>query len=152
MIVCIVDSSVLCELLSVQDKSSKEAHERALSDFEVKRSGGHTFLLPIAAILETGNHIAHGKDGGRRRKEAEKFAALVRDAIDGNSPFTPSPAPQVGDIGRWLDEIVNDASRGLGIGDRSLIDTWAQQKAIHPHGRVYVWSSDDHLRAYDTDP
>ncbi len=151
MIVCIVDTSVLCELLAVPGKSVSEEHDAMRNEFERRWRRHEQFLLPIVTIVETGNHIAHASDGTLRRATAQRFVELVRDAIDGRSPFTPTPEPTTADLRRWLDQLVDDAARGIGVGDRSLIDTWQSQRELHPRGRVYIWSKDRHLESYDTE-
>ena len=45
-----------------------------------------TLLLPMAAVLETGNHIAQLPNGNVRRSTAKKFCEEVSKAIDGTSP------------------------------------------------------------------
>lgn len=150
MIVAIVDTTVLCELLRVPEKFDEQKHRELLDEFERRTEAKHRFIVPLTAIIETGNHIAHGSDGTRRRAAAERFVAFVRMAIAGRSPFTPTAAPSVEDVDRWLDGFPDDAGRKLSLGDRSIIAEWERERAIHPHGRVYIWSLDDDLASYDT--
>lgn len=152
MIIAIVDTSVLCELLQVPGKFDPATHQELVAEFQERLNAGHQFLVPLTAIIEAGNHIAHGGDGGGRRAAATRFVTWVRDAIDGRVPFTATPAPAIEEVGAWLGRFVDDAMRQLSLGDRSIIAAWEQQREIHPYGRIYVWSLDDDLIGYDTDP
>ncbi|AKF10974.1 hypothetical protein [Sandaracinus amylolyticus] len=150
MIVCIVDTSVFCELLNVPGLASHDS--LVVDEFEAKQSEGHQFVLPLAAIIETGNHIAHVPDGAQRRSAAERFAKVVIDSIDGKTPFAPaSQMPSIDDVRVWIAHFVDDATRGMGIADRSIISLWETLRRQHPKGRVYIWSLDEHLSSYDTE-
>jgi hypothetical protein len=148
MIVCIVDTSVVCELLAIPGKTSR--HDQAVEEFEARRRAGHHFILPLASIIETGNHVAQVSDGTARRSAAERFVELVTGALDGASPFVPSHPPKTQDVRRWIGSFVDDATHGIGLADRSILEVFHEQCAFHPHGRVYVWSFDDHLHGYDS--
>lgn len=47
-----------------------------------------TLILPIASIIETGNHIAHISDGSIRRAIARSFAQYLRDTADDTAPWS----------------------------------------------------------------
>jgi hypothetical protein len=149
MIVCVVDRSVLCELLAVPGKSQR--HAEALAQFEEKQESGHQFVLPIAALVETGNHIAHIKNGRARRDVAERFVQLATNALDRRSPFAPTAMPDLSTVRGWLNRFADDATRGVGIADRSIIAVWEAKRELHARAkyRVYIWSFDDHLSSYD---
>ena len=147
MIICIVDTTVLCELLDVPNKAGR--HAEAVAEFEAKQRSNEQFLLPLSVVIETGNHIAHAGDGHLRRATAERFVTLVGQAIDGQSPFTATPAPSAANVRAWLECFVDDASAELGIADRSIIALWEEKRIVHRNSRVYVWSYDQHLQGYD---
>lgn len=149
-IVAIVDTSVLCELLRVPERFDPATHEELTAEFQRRSEASHRFLVPLTAIIETGNHIAHGNDGARRRAAAERFVKFVRMAMTEELPFTPTPAPTLEVIDGWLDGFADDAVRELSLGDRSIIAEWERERGIHPHGRVYIWSLDDDLAGFDT--
>ncbi len=147
MILCILDTSVLCELLRVPGKHG--AHEAAWAEFERRQAEGERFLLPVTVVLETGNHIAQANDGQKRRACAERFVQLVTRSLDGDTPFTITPVPDPETVRGWLTHFVHDATLGMGVGDRSLIDLAEKQRAIHAHAKVRIWSLDRHLQGYD---
>lgn len=70
--VLILDTSVLCVLLKVSDKETCGpsndliTYDKVSEKIEKEKSEGTTFILPLASIIETGNHIAHSS--GNRKK------------------------------------------------------------------------------------
>jgi hypothetical protein len=142
--ICIVDTSILLELLNVPNKASQ--HDEMVDEFETRQAARELFLLPIAVLIETGNHIAQVDDGAARRKRAVDFA---RAALEGRSPFAPTPFPSEADVGAWLNDFPDRAMAGLGLADMSLIALWEAQRALNPMRRVYIWSVDGHLQGYD---
>lgn len=148
MTICIVDTSVLLELLNVPGKSSR--HEEIVDDYAVRQSSSEQFLLSVAVLIETGNHVAQASQGHARRSCAEKFVTFARVALDGTSPFVATPFPTSPDITEWLDDYPDRAMQGVGLGDRSLIALWDLQRRLNARRRVYIWSFDEHLQAYDT--
>jgi len=73
-----VDTSVLVELLEVPGKCQKPDETRA--ELERLLNDGHTLVLPITTVIETGNHIeqiAVGH-GAARRDCAERYVRLLR--------------------------------------------------------------------------
>jgi len=145
--ICIVDSSVFCNLLRVPSKD--QDHGRAMSELEAHLNAGHSLLLPLAAIFETGNHIAQSGSGQQRRRAAEAFVRQVKDAFTGESPWTPTPMGTPEEFATWLADFPDHAMRGSGIGDLSIVKVWDRQCELHQARRVFVWSYDKHLRGYD---
>jgi hypothetical protein len=155
--VALIDTSVLCEVVDVPGKSGETELYRAL--LEEKVAEDESLLLPVTAILETGNHIGQcSADGGRRRKAAEGFVELVISAIKGAVPFRPTPFFEPEAMLNWLAEFPNWVSRsdakgkGSGFGDLSIQKEWERQCKLNPGRRVYIWSKDQHLQSYDKPP
>lgn len=147
MTICIVDTSIVAELLNVPGFTSR--HDELLAEF-AKRQAREQFLLPIAVLVETGNHVAQLPAGHVRRKSADDFVRFASTALRGESPFTPTPMPAIAEVTAWLADFPNDAMRGVGLSDRSLIALWEAQRQLHPRRRVYIWSLDAALVGYDT--
>ena len=110
---------------------------------------GVTLLLPVAAIVETGNHVARNRDGNVRRATAVKFVRMVKQAIEGETPFTPTPFLEPAGLLQWLDEFPQFAMEGMGLGDLSIVKEWEAQCRRFPGRRVFIWSLDRHLASYD---
>lgn len=106
-------------------------------------------VLPLAAVIETGNHAAACGDGVVRRDTAGRFVTLVTQAIEGETPFIPTRFFQSRELLDWLGEFPDSAMRGIGLADLSIIREFEHQCALHPHRRVFIWSLDRHLSSYD---
>ena len=147
MTICIVDTSVFCNILDVYGRN--QAREKALAELQEFLEEDHTLLLPLAAVYETGNHIAHIGDGGRRREAAVRFVDQVQKAINGSAPWTPTPIPDQQATLSWLDEFPDKAMQEISLADLSIIKEFEKQCDLHRMRRVFIWSYDADLSAYD---
>lgn len=146
--VCIVDTSVLLELLDVPDKA--EASEAFAGEFASRTEAGEIMLLPLTAILEAGNVVGQVGNGRVRRELAQKLHDVVARALRPESPFTLTPLPTQTELASDLDGFVDWCKQRSGLGDLLIKKTWERQCALHPkQRRVYVWSKDAHLQGYD---
>lgn len=148
--VAIVDTSIFCEFLNIPNMNS--SREEVFNDFERLVRNDTSFLLPIAAVYETGNHIAQLSDGGNRRRFAQAFVTQVQKAMNGEAPWQILRVPTVEEIGIWLNEFPDSAMRTVGMGDLSIIKEWEEAKKRTPYLRVFIWSLDNDLRGYDYQP
>lgn len=150
MTICIVDTSIVCELLNVPTKASApDSFKQQLDD---KLDADESLLLPMTCVIETGNHIGQNGSGRQRRETAKRFVTFVEKAVEGTLPFAPTPLPDAEEITAWLGEFPAWAATGSGLGDLSIVKLWEQQKAHSPLRRVYIWSLDAHLSSYDYSP
>jgi hypothetical protein len=110
--ICIIDTSVFCNILRVPNKD--QDHARAMAELASHLAAEYTLLLPLAAIYETGNHIAQNGSGQVRRIVAQRFVQQVRAAFAQESPWTPTPIPGPEEFTGWLDlfRITQCAVRG----------------------------------------
>ena len=108
-----------------------------------------TMLLPLVAIIESGNHIAQLADGRHRRQFGESFADQVRQAINGNSPWTPTQALETEVVASWMGAFPDYAMRGLGLADLSILKEFDAACIRHPRLHIKIWSLDGHLAGYD---
>lgn len=148
--ICIIDTSIFLEILNVPFKANQ--HGDVIKQLEDKIRRKESLFLPMATILEAGNHIAQSGDGGQRRKTAARFVKQIRKALEGESPFTPIDFLTSDKLKAWLSEFPDSATRGCGLGDLSIIKDWERQCVLHKALRVYIWSLDEHLSAYDRAP
>jgi hypothetical protein len=155
--ICLIDTSILCEILQVPNKcgNHREVYAQMEQKIKVKKE---RLLLPVSAILETGNHIGQNGDGRQRRATAENFVVLIQQAIRGETPFTTTPFLNREDLEEWLAELpdwamrTDDKGKGSGLADLTIVKEWARQCALNPGWRVYIWSTDGHLSSYDRRP
>jgi hypothetical protein len=148
--ICLIDTSILCELLQIPNRC--ESFEEVEAEMGRKIEAGHLLLLPMSAIIETGNHIGQNGDGRQRRKAATDFVALIEQAIRGKTPFTPTPFFESEDLLEWLGEFPDWAARGSGLADLTILKEFERQCALNRQRRVYIWSKDQHLFSCDRRP
>ncbi len=148
--ICLIDTSVFVNILNVPNKSQN--HEYVKSELKKKILDGESMFLPMATILETGNHIAQISDGKQRRNCANRFVKEVKSALDGSPPFTPIDFLEADTMQQWLNEFPDHASCGKSLGDLSIIHDWKRQCRKNKGRRVYIWSLDTHLSGYDQEP
>ncbi len=59
-----IDTTVLAELLNIPGLSTQ--HEKIKAEYLQLDHNEDIFVLPVATLVETGNHIAHIPDGNLR--------------------------------------------------------------------------------------
>lgn len=155
--IVLLDTSVYLNVLDVpgfnQDRGS------ILDDFAVRVEHGDYFLLPMATIWETGDHIADLTDGRLRRQFAQTLVEQVTQAFNNQAPFKTTYFPNSEIFLLWLGEFPDYAQRnkseqhtreGVSLSDLSIIKEWEQTRDRHSMSRVLIWSLDSDLAAYDT--
>ena len=145
--VVIVDTSVLLNLLDVPGRN--QDRDAVLGRFEALWNDGVNLLLPFAAIFEAGNHVARLQNGRQRREYAQRFSDRVREALNGQAPWTVTPLPNPREVADWLEDFPEYAMRGVNMGDLSIVKTWESARARHPRHRVSIWSLDQDMDGYD---
>lgn len=112
-------------------------------------------IVPISAVVETGNHITHLPDGAARRASAERFVKTLRAIAGGELPwvlhqvawdecFLSKLCDGVAGTGPFVD----CATRGLGSGDLAILverELYLERSAID---RAGVWTLDAQLAAH----
>ena len=155
----LLDTSIYLNVLDVPGFS--QHREAVLEQFRERVHARHRFLLPLASIWETGNHIAHVPEGGARYRLAQKFVADVQAALDGKAPYTPTHFPGRDTFAGWLSAFPEFAKRnksadksreGTSLADVSLIKEWEQICERSPGWQVGIWSLDADLQGYDRLP
>lgn len=149
-----VDTSVLCDLLKVPGKCQR--HDEVLDELRSLGASPVSLVLPIAAIIETGNHIAHAPGGHGRRASAKAFVELLRLAARSQAPWV---LHSVAWDDRMLDMLcegpgsvgsfISVAGAGaLGAGDISILAECELYAARTAGVDVGVWTHDERLAAY----
>ena len=128
--VLIIDTSILCVWLDVANMktcgpdSDTWDKQRVEKKFNEETQSKTTFVLPLASIIETGNHIAQANR--RRWESAVDLAALIRKTADEQTSWAAfadqsalwSPE-KLGDLAdTWPDH----AARQLSLGDMTIKD------------------------------
>lgn len=142
----LVDTTVFCNVIRVPGRDQNVREVQRLHEERLR--AGWSLLLPIAVMVETGNHIAHAADGRLRRASADRFAKAVRGAIDGSAPWTPASAWGLDEVRAWLQEFPDSAMRGVSFADMTIVKEYERLRVAAPRHRI--WSLDRHLQGYDT--
>jgi predicted nucleic acid-binding protein len=155
--ICLIDTSVFVNLLNVPNLN--QDYQSVMDNFKNYAESGYTFLLPMATIIETGNHIAHNGNGDVRRQTAERFVKEVKAAFNEEAPWILSQFPQAEDILLWIDQFPDLAGKnkiqkkekekeGTSFADLSIIQEYKKACAIFHMGEVFIWSTDSDLKTY----
>lgn len=152
--VLILDTSVLCCWLRVPGKSTagpqnnRWDHARIDAEIQQKTQQGGMLVLPLATLIETGNHIAQAPQ--QRFACAQKLADCLRQAADAHSPW--AAFTQQADL--WQPHGLHTlaeqwpvlANGGLSIGDatiKQVAEYYAQMGC-----EVEILTGDEGLKAY----
>lgn len=152
--ILILDTSILCCWLKVPGKEEagpvhdRWDHNRINSLLNLEQKAGSIFVLPIAALIETGNHIAQAAD--HRHDRAKSLSDCLRSAADGASPW----AAFTDQSELWSSEnllLLADnwpalAAKKITIGDATIKDV-AEQYAKGPY-TVEILTGDAGLKSY----
>lgn len=142
----LIDTSVLLEILNVPHKAN--IHDKVMSEFKEKADAGCSFFIPLATILETGNHIAQNGDGRQRLDCAENFVKLVEKTLDGESPFMVLNFFEQNDLRKWLRDFPSSANRAESLGDLLIQKDMNRLHELNPRESISIWTLDGHLDAY----
>jgi len=147
----LIDTCILCEILEIPGKSNMDESKRYCKEFDAFEKAGGRFVLPLATLIETGNHIAQNGNGVQRRKAAETFVKFVQAAMNDKSPFLKSKIWEA-HVAEWIrnfpDEAMRDqgSGKGKGLGDVTIQeDCEIVKQTCGVSGMpVEIWSKDKH--------
>jgi len=157
--VCLIDTSVFLNLLNVPNCNDDK--EEVCKSFMEYTALDCTFILPMATILETGNHIAKNGDGGTRRKSAKRFCDSVKAAFNGEAPWKPSEFPKSREVMNWIDSFpdlagqnksVTKTGEGTSFADLSIIQDYKKCIKKFSMAEIFIWSLDSDLKFYQYRP
>ena len=148
--IILVDTTVFLNVLRVPSKSG--SRDAVMTQLGQHIEARNQLLLPMATVLETGNHVAQNGDGNERRRCANEFVDIIRHAARENIPWSLVPLPDEDELSAWLDRFPDSAMAGVGLGDISIIHTFERMCSQFRGWRVTVWSLDSHLQGYDRVP
>lgn len=158
--VLILDTSMLCVWLDIPGKNRIEKKgEPALTrddiDAKIRKEieGGARIVLPLASVIECGNHITQIK-GCDPKIYIDRFAEFILKSIKGTEPWDifTNQATLFDEenfmklVKRWQDLSMS----GISMGDASII-----QVAEHYASRNFtaeIFTGDTGLKAYEPAP
>lgn len=153
--VLVLDTSILDVWLQIPGNETcgpdedKWDYPRVCGKIEEESKKGTLFVLPLATIIETGNHIA--QSSGDKFAIVNSFSDLIIDTIEENKPwaaFTVQSKMWSGDglrvlINRWR----KTAITGQSMGDASIVDVAEYYAQIGY--QVEILTGDRGLKAYE---
>lgn len=152
--VLIIDTSILCVYLEVPGKetcgsgNNKWNKQRVVDILEKEEKASTTFVLPLAAIIETGNHIAQART--KRYETAQALAEIMEKAADEKTPWAAFTDQSVLWDAQGLKKLAVEwsqlAARKVSIGD-ATIKTVAEFYA-KTGCQVEILTGDHGLKAY----
>lgn len=155
--VIFLDTSVLLCILNVPYKN--QDREIVVREFEDLALAQHTLILPAAAVIETGNHIAQLSVGDMRRRCMEALSRILDQSAKSQSPWVVGKANWDSEfIQQMVDgtsdgsipNLIDLATRHVGIGDASVLhEARAYRMATSvPSGQpIRIWTLDAGLQA-----
>ena len=153
--IVVVDTSVLCCLLKVPTKDTAGSKDdlwdcaRVEQTLRNEEGEGSTFVLPIATLIETGNHIANSP--GEKHEVAVALMQILSKTLSASAPWAAFADQEI----LWSTEKVDSLCRewprlavsGLTIGDatiKNVADYYAEAGMT-----VQILTADQGLKAYE---
>ena len=142
-----VDTCILTNLLDIPGYN--QDRDTVMREYEEKKSTKDTFVIPLAVLIETGNHIAQIK--GKKYEIAQKFSELIQNAAVGSGNFVVTPEISLEQITEIMKNFPDSVVReDRGFGDLSILsqfeDYWKNKQPI---GKMCIWSLDHHLQGHE---
>ncbi|MEK4701025.1 hypothetical protein MKX47_15815 [Solibacillus sp. FSL R7-0668] len=152
--VVVMDTSILCCWLKVPGKETcgpvgnQWNNERVEKEIQDEMQQKATFVLPLATIIETGNHIAQANRN--RFETAQAFAEILRLTAENKTPWAAftdqSTLWDVEGLKTLADEWPTLAAQGLAIGDSTIKNVANYYAAMGK--TVEILTGDQLLRSY----
>ncbi|MFM7406990.1 MAG: hypothetical protein ACKO3K_10090 [Cuspidothrix sp.] len=154
--VLIIDTSILCVYLGVPgketcgDDNDKWDKKRVDARFLEEEKQGTDFILPLATIIETGNHIAQANS--KRYEIAQAFADILIKVAEGIIPWAVFTT-ELDEL--WSKEKLKElalewpvlASRNISLGDATIKNV--AQFYAKTGSPVKIFTGDRELKAYE---
>ena len=108
-----------------------------------------TFVLPLASIIETGNHIAHVS--GNKYDLAKKLSEIIKKTADEDSPWAAFNEQDRLWSKESLKELANNwpelAAEGMSLADTTIRDVANLYNQMGFY-KVEILTGDKHLKSY----
>lgn len=143
-----IDTSIMCNLLEVPKLCDDK--ERVKKEWTEVLDRKETLIMPLATIIETGNHIAHIPDGNARYTVTMKFKEFLEKTAESKAPWTLyGNALEQKEIKYIAENLEQFTVPGMGVGDMTIIYAYEKYLREEPAiGTIMIWSTDEHLAAY----
>jgi hypothetical protein len=153
--ILILDTNIMCCWLKVPGKDTAGTaedrwdYDRINSIITEEIDKGNILVLPLATLVETGNHVANSSSN--RYNIAKSFAEYIFNAAQGNSPWAIFTDQTI----LWNKEKLIELSKtwpdlaisGLSLADATIKDVAESYAAAGFH--VEILTADAGLKAYE---
>ncbi len=154
--VIILDTSIICVWLQVPGKetcgpdNARWTHKSVVAKIEEEIHAGSTLILPFAAIIETGNHIAQAR--GDRHSNVNSFIDKIEQALDWKATWDAftQQASLIGndELKRTLNIWRETAITGQSLGDAMIVEV--AKYYLNYGATVEIFTGDEGLKAYES--
>ena len=144
-----IDTSILLNILDIPGRNADK--DMVTEEFkQIIKDPNQTLILPLATIIETGNHIAHISNGCVRREKGELMADLLKHTAEDKAPWKYYDRGLAqADLLKLAERFPDSAMMEMGVGDLSIIFAYEKYKEEVPAiGSIMIWSMDEHLAQY----
>lgn len=152
--IIIMDTSILCVWLKVPGKevagkNGAFTYEYVANHIKSEVDQGAKLVLPLASLIETGNHIAHCK--GDKQPSADNMARMINDVADGKAPWMAVDSQNRLWEGEELKQLANKwnetvISESQSIGDAAIVKV---AEAYASQFEVEIFTGDGGLKNYE---
>ncbi len=158
--VLLIDTSLLCVWLQVPGRETagdnKWTFEIVDNKIKEEIDKSTTLVLPLATVIETGNHIAQAKitNSESKRIAAKKLAYIITYAADETSPWAAFREQivlwEAEELKKLAAQFPNQCVEKTSMGDASIVTLgWHyHQKGFH----VEFLTDDDKLKSQEPPP
>lgn len=153
MNVVFIDTTVFLNIINLDGRNDhRDQVMKTLKEY-LASSNSYALILPLATIIEAGNHIAHGSNGEYRRRAAKIFCDCIEKMLNDEAPWKYYGEGVKPDDLRSMCKIFPEyALNEVGFGDISIIQAYEKYKTTVPGvGHISIWSLDSHLAGYSED-
>lgn len=154
----IIDTSILCVYLRVPLMTTCGraddvwTFDRVTTVIEQAKGRNTSLVLPLATLIETGNHISQIK-GHDILPYAEALASLIQDSVNSVNPWdafsVQSELWNTEELQRYAEEWPQMATQKISLGDASIVRV---AEYLNQIGNVEIFTGDGGLRALSPPP
>ena len=144
-----LDTGVLDELLKIPKHSDEERSKQVKAEFDERIHRGEKLIIPFAAMIELGNHVAQIKNENERKRCAASFSEFLDSSRNNRAPWILCvdglTEEQIGFISDKFERIGADMK--IGAGDISIVYQFEkfQERIAGITEGVSIWSLDHHI-------
>ena len=145
--ICLIDTTVLLNLLNVPNRSQNSTKiSKEFADFVELDC---TFIIPLVAVIETGNHISQNGDGRVRRESANRFFKTIKQSLNGEIPFRISDFDLTDELKDWLGQFPDEVGKnklptkpneGISLTDFSIVKEFEKLKNLKVNDKIIIKS------------